>query len=192
MTTLPLPGCCNCCNCCDEPVTKRQKSVLFEGPNLRFPQLGEGTAVFHARGWCRGDARRHDEVWAKAAPGRVSKFPGSASDEAPLKLLEAVNNSAPEVDEGVPVALHLAGGAHDGVCMEFSTAAEVEEVYYTEAVPPPYRAEPGIWYTHAADCPCGATGSEGMAPGDHIYRLKAETVDLRHRWGVKRRAAVGR
>ena len=170
VTTLPLPGCCNSCH---EPVTQRQKSVLFEGPNLRYPDLGEGTAVFHTRELCRWDARGYDEVWAKAAPGRVQKFPGWVAGEAMLKLIEISNNFDPETERGLPVTLHLVGGAHDGACMEFEMEKEYRELYYTEPVRQPRKAEPGIWYEHAADCPCGAAGSGRMCEGAHTYRPRA-------------------
>lgn len=63
-----VPGCCHSCR---EPVTKRQKTITFEGANLIRPDLGDGTALFHLREACRDDAVRYDERWAAAEPGRV-------------------------------------------------------------------------------------------------------------------------
>lgn len=165
VTALPLPGCCNFCH---EPVTQRQKSVLFEGPNLRHPELGDDTAVWHTREFCRFDARGYDQVWARAVPGRLQKFPGWPAGEALLKLIEIASAYDPAADQDVPVTVHLVGGAHDGVRMEAPEGCQ--ELYYTEPVPQPRRAEPGIWYEHAVDCRCSAAGSGRMTEGEHTYR----------------------
>jgi hypothetical protein len=85
----PLPGCCHACR---EPITARQKSVTFEGPNLLFPELGDDSAVFHLREMCRWAARRYDETWTKAQPGRRQKFEGWFSGEALLVLIETADN----------------------------------------------------------------------------------------------------
>jgi len=169
VTATALPGCCNFCH---EPVTRRQRSVLFEGPNLRYPELGEDTAVFHTRELCLRDARGYDEVWAKAVPGRVQKFSGWVTGEALLRLIEISNDFDPEAERGVPVAVHLIGGAHDGACMKVSMPREFRELIYTGPVPQPCVAEPGVWYEHATDCQCGAAGSGQMLAGDHTYRPK--------------------
>lgn len=172
VTTAPLPGCCNFCH---EPVTQRQKSVLFEGPNLRYPQLGEDTAVFHTRELCRRDARGYDEAWARADPRRVQKFPGWVTGEALLKLIEISTNADPGAERGAPVCVHLVGGPFDGACMNVAMPQEYRELLYTEPVPQPGKPEPGAWYEHATDCPCAAAAGAGRMPaGDHIYRPKPD------------------
>jgi hypothetical protein len=168
---MPLPGCCNCCH---EPVTTRQKTVLFEGPNLRYPNLGQDSALFHTRADCRWDARRYDGFWARAVPGRVQKFPGWQVGEAMLALIEAAATSGPQSEDCVPVTLRFTGGAHDGAIMRERTVEEIKEVLYVAPAPPPHRAEPGTWYRHAVDCPCGASGSRVMPAGDHIYRPRPD------------------
>jgi hypothetical protein len=57
-----LPGCCHACR---EPITKRQKSISFAGPNLIRPDLGDGSAIFHLRSGCYREAQSYDERWAK-------------------------------------------------------------------------------------------------------------------------------
>lgn len=168
VTATPLPGCCNFCH---EPVTQRQKSVLFEGPNLRYPQLGEDTAVFHTRQYCLRDARGYGEAWAATVPGRVPKFPGWLAGEELLRLIEILGESDVKTDEGVPVAVHMTGGEYDGACMKASMP-QAWDVYYVEPVPQPRAPRRGIWYEHSADCPCGAVGAGPIAPGDHTYRPK--------------------
>jgi hypothetical protein len=61
-----LPGCCPECG---EPVTSRQKSITFGGPNVRNP-LAEGP-TFHLRRKCRHGARQYEELWVNDEPGRA-------------------------------------------------------------------------------------------------------------------------
>lgn len=65
-----LPGCCHACR---EPITRRQKSVRFTGPNLIRPDLGDDSAIFHLRSKCHGAVRQYDERWAKAT-GKPRRF----------------------------------------------------------------------------------------------------------------------
>lgn len=66
-----LPGVCHGCR---EPITRRQKSFTFPGPNLIRPDLGDGSAVFHTRRDCYGSLDSYDKRWAKAEPGRERLF----------------------------------------------------------------------------------------------------------------------
>lgn len=61
-----LPG---CCPACQEPITSRQETVTFPGPNLLLP-TGSPDPVFHLRRDCRGGAARYEEVWVNADPTR--------------------------------------------------------------------------------------------------------------------------
>jgi hypothetical protein len=47
------------CLGCGEQITSRQKAVRFPGPNLWRPDLGEGSAVFHARRECSDPVYRY-------------------------------------------------------------------------------------------------------------------------------------
>lgn len=60
-----MPG---CCPACDEPITSRQRSITFGGPNVRNP-LAEGP-TFHLRGKCSGAAARYEDLWVADEPGR--------------------------------------------------------------------------------------------------------------------------
>ena len=66
-----LPGCCHACR---QPITRRQKSIRFEGANLIRPDLGDDSAIFHLREACRGAAERYDKRWAHAEPGRARRL----------------------------------------------------------------------------------------------------------------------
>jgi len=57
-----LPGVCHACR---EPITSRQKSVVYPGPNLIRPDLPEGTAAFHTRARC--------STWRRVYERRLSK-----------------------------------------------------------------------------------------------------------------------
>lgn len=61
-----MPGCCPACG---EPVTSRQRSITFGGPNVRNP-LAEGP-TFHLRSKCRYSAAQYEEAWVNDEPGRV-------------------------------------------------------------------------------------------------------------------------
>jgi hypothetical protein len=56
------PGCCLGCT---EPITHRMKAVRFPGPNLWRPDLGDNSAVFHARSECADDVERYRRQWEK-------------------------------------------------------------------------------------------------------------------------------
>lgn len=60
-----LPGCCPSCG---EPVTSRQRSITFGGPNVRNP-LAEGP-TYHLRRKCYHSAADYEELWVGAEPGR--------------------------------------------------------------------------------------------------------------------------
>jgi hypothetical protein len=62
-----LPGCCHACR---EPITRRQRSFTFPGPNLIRPDLGEDSARFHTRSKCYEAMFHYDERWAKATGRR--------------------------------------------------------------------------------------------------------------------------
>lgn len=61
-----MPG---CCPACEEPVTSRQRSITFAGPNVRNP-LAEGP-TFHLRRACSHAAARYEDVWVADEPGRA-------------------------------------------------------------------------------------------------------------------------
>ncbi|WP_405852949.1 hypothetical protein OG571_47680 (plasmid) [Streptomyces sp. NBC_01369] len=63
-----MPGVCHGCR---EPITKRQKTFAFPGPNLIRPDLGNDSAIFHTRRDCLATARSYDERWAAAEPQRT-------------------------------------------------------------------------------------------------------------------------
>ncbi len=56
------------CWACDEPITKRQKFVLYVGDNLDLP--GAAAPRFHTRSACRGWAERYELRWIAEDPRR--------------------------------------------------------------------------------------------------------------------------
>lgn len=84
-----LPGMCHACG---EPITRRQRSFTFPGPNLIRPDLGDNSARFHMREKCEPDRMAYDERWAKSTgkrrffncPGRVVEhYDGTAECNDP-------------------------------------------------------------------------------------------------------------
>ncbi|MER7734148.1 hypothetical protein ABTX80_24980 [Streptomyces erythrochromogenes] len=67
------------CLACGEAITRRQKSQRFPGPNLWRPDLADGSAVFHARQECSGNADRYAEQWR--ARGGHSPQPSLFTDQ---------------------------------------------------------------------------------------------------------------
>lgn len=57
-----MPGCCWSCN---EPITQRQRAVVYPGINLDLPTGPEPR--FHLRAKCRYAAERYEERWLAAA-----------------------------------------------------------------------------------------------------------------------------
>lgn len=66
-----LPGACHGCH---EPITSRQKSFSFPGPNLVRPDLGDDSAIFHTRRQCYGALTAYDKRWAAAEADRTRLF----------------------------------------------------------------------------------------------------------------------
>ena len=57
------------CPACSDPITTRQKTHHFPGPNLLNPLAPDGV-TFHARRKCVGSAARYEEKWVRADPTR--------------------------------------------------------------------------------------------------------------------------
>lgn len=55
-----------CCLGCGEPITHRMEATRFPGPNLWRPDLGDNSAVFHARKGCGGFVWQYREQWEAA------------------------------------------------------------------------------------------------------------------------------
>jgi len=52
-----------CCIGCAEPIKPRMRTVRFPGPNLWYPDLGEGSAIFHARAACADQVECYRLQW---------------------------------------------------------------------------------------------------------------------------------
>ncbi|MFF6808387.1 hypothetical protein ACFZAG_00600 [Streptomyces sp. NPDC012403] len=79
---IPLMVPEGCCMGCAEPIRPRVRTVRFPGPNLWYPDLGEDTAVFHARTACADQVDRYRMQWQAEYSPRSSthsatpSFPG--------------------------------------------------------------------------------------------------------------------
>ncbi|MFF6844640.1 hypothetical protein ACFY8X_38620 [Streptomyces tanashiensis] len=71
------------CLSCGEAITSRMKAVRFPGPNLWRPDLGENSAVFHARQDCADSVRSYRRQWEQKGHEELQpELPGGASDDA--------------------------------------------------------------------------------------------------------------
>ncbi|MDQ1037396.1 hypothetical protein QFZ75_003812 [Streptomyces sp. V3I8] len=79
---IPLMVPEDCCMGCAEPIKPRVRTVRFPGPNLWYPDLGEDTAVFHARTSCSDQVDCYRMQWQTeysprpSAPPAAPEFPG--------------------------------------------------------------------------------------------------------------------
>ncbi|WP_081236505.1 hypothetical protein [Streptomyces viridosporus] len=79
---IPLMVPEGCCMGCAEPIRPRVRTVRFPGPNLWYPDLGEDTAVFHARASCADQVDCYRMQWQTeynprpAARPATLAFPG--------------------------------------------------------------------------------------------------------------------
>lgn len=79
---IPLMVPEGCCMGCAEPIRPRVRTVRFPGPNLWYPDLGEDTAVFHARTSCADQVDCYRMQWQteynpRSAPRPATlAFPG--------------------------------------------------------------------------------------------------------------------
>ncbi|HEX5565818.1 MAG TPA: hypothetical protein VFY14_02570 [Streptomyces sp.] len=60
-TGLCVPA--GCCIGCAEPIRPRMRTVRFPGPNLWYPDLGDGSAIFHARAACADQVECYRLQW---------------------------------------------------------------------------------------------------------------------------------
>ncbi|MGK5501322.1 hypothetical protein, partial [Streptomyces sp. URMC 125] len=67
-----------CCIGCAEPIKPRMRTIRFPGPNLWYPDLGEGSAVFHARAACADQVECYRLQW------KAEHVPTSQHPSAPL------------------------------------------------------------------------------------------------------------
>ncbi|MFI8194614.1 hypothetical protein ACIF8T_38900 [Streptomyces sp. NPDC085946] len=79
---IPLMVPEGCCMGCAEPIKPRMRTVRFPGPNLWYPDLGEDTAVFHARAACADQVDCYRMQWQTeytprpSVPPATPAFPG--------------------------------------------------------------------------------------------------------------------
>ncbi|GAA2468237.1 hypothetical protein [Streptomyces macrosporus] len=138
-----------CCIGCAEPIKPRMRTVRFPGPNLWYPDLGEGSAIFHARAACADQVECYRLQWKAehvGAPHPTTPLwsPGTADNVLLPQTRLSPDVAKPVKGWGLPVAggteaLHVdppapapASGNGDG------SGDEPQAV----PAPPPAPAEP--------------------------------------------------
>ncbi|MEV5428276.1 hypothetical protein [Streptomyces sp. NPDC052701] len=126
---IPLMVPEGCCMGCAEPIKPRMRTVRFPGPNLWYPDLGEDTAVFHARAACADQVDCYRMQWQTeynprpSLPPATPEFPGFEH----FVLPRARNTPAPaphaqQISQG-PHPAHPAHPAHPTHLSQSSPAA---------------------------------------------------------------------
>ncbi|MFV2117253.1 hypothetical protein ACE14D_01865, partial [Streptomyces sp. Act-28] len=107
---IPLMVPEGCCMGCAEPIGPRMRTVRFPGPNLWYPDLGEDTAVFHARAACA------DQVDCYRVQWQTEYGPRSSTHSATLTfpgfehfVLPRTRNAPDLVPHGQPTGAVPAG-----------------------------------------------------------------------------------
>ncbi|MFE5550124.1 hypothetical protein ACFQ71_41205 [Streptomyces sp. NPDC056534] len=58
----------DCCMGCAEHINPRMRTIRFPGPNLWYPDLGNDSAVFHARSTCSDKVAKYRTQWHAEYP----------------------------------------------------------------------------------------------------------------------------
>ncbi|GAA3627903.1 hypothetical protein ACG5V6_26100 [Streptomyces chitinivorans] len=93
-----------CCIGCAEPIKPRMRTVRFPGPNLWYPDLGEGSAIFHARTACADQVECYRLQW------KAEHVPTAPQPTAPLWSPGTAENVLPPQTRLSPDASRSAGG----------------------------------------------------------------------------------
>ncbi|MFH0243487.1 hypothetical protein ACGRHY_13885 [Streptomyces sp. HK10] len=132
-----------CCIGCAEPVKPRMRTVRFPGPNLWYPDLGEGSAVFHARTACADQVECYRLQW------KAEHVPTAPQPTAPLWSPGTAENVLPPQTRLSPDASRSAGGwnvpaagGNGTGAAEAAPAAPAEPRTEPRAAPAPERAQP--------------------------------------------------
>ncbi|MFC8422341.1 hypothetical protein ACFUN7_15960 [Streptomyces sp. NPDC057236] len=174
---IPLMVPEGCCMGCAEPIRPRVRTVRFPGPNLWYPDLGEDTAVFHARTACADQVDRYRMQWQAEYNPRSSahtatpSFPGfehfvlprtrHAPDVSPHDRRAPQDPHRPEADECASVTGDFGAfpAPFDGRRADPGTGtppASPTAPPATPSTPPPapepaHRPAPAVSGTPAAD-----------------------------------------
>ncbi|MEV7014352.1 hypothetical protein [Streptomyces sp. NPDC093991] len=101
---IPLMVPEGCCMGCAEPIRPRMRTVRFPGPNLWYPNLGEDTAVFHARAACADQVDCYRAQWQTEYDARPATrsttlaFPGFEHIVLPRTRSAPDRDHPPHVD----------------------------------------------------------------------------------------------
>ncbi|MER6689159.1 hypothetical protein [Streptomyces minutiscleroticus] len=108
-----------CCMGCAEPIKPRMRTVRFPGPNLWYPDLGQDTAVFHARAACADQVDCYRMQWraeyaapAPSLPPGTPAFPGFEQFTLPRTRHAPDLNQHVQQDPQPPQGPHSPQTAH--------------------------------------------------------------------------------
>ncbi|MFE5830473.1 hypothetical protein ACFQ67_09615 [Streptomyces sp. NPDC056488] len=188
-----------CCMGCAEQIKPRMRTVRFPGPNLWYPDLGEDTAVFHARSSCEDQVECYRARWQQEYEPPTARPDTSAFPGFDHFVLPRARQSAPQAQQGPVAQLQApqpsqtaqAGQAgHAGQAAQpqppHAQAPHAQTMPQTHAAPAPQAPLPASHVllsatgprpgeeAHAAALTVGTTGSGTFSPSFEGYRQDPE------------------
>ncbi|MEE1942388.1 hypothetical protein V1L54_23800 [Streptomyces sp. TRM 70361] len=111
-----------CCIGCAEPVKPRMRTVRFPGPNLWYPELGENSAIFHARTACADQVECYRLQWRAEHAGAPAPAPRQGTplwspgteNALPAQARFSPDVVKPEKRWDVPATANGSGAARPG------------------------------------------------------------------------------
>ncbi|GAA2134119.1 hypothetical protein GCM10009760_11070 [Kitasatospora kazusensis] len=140
----------DCCMGCAEPIKPRMRTVRFPGPNLWYPELGDGSAVFHARTACADQVDCYRMEWRaectshKPRPTPDLLFPDAENFMLPRTRL-ALDHAKPAKDAPMtngfaPAANAMFSASHVNPLSAATPAPPVLQAPSTHQAPSAHQA----------------------------------------------------
>lgn len=149
---IPLMVPEGCCMGCAEPIRPRVRTVRFPGPNLWYPDLGEDTAVFHARTSCADQVDCYRMQW------QTEYHPRPAARPAPLAFPGFEHFVLPRTRHAPDVPAHDPRDSRGPQPMP-----PARSLHSPQPARPTQLAQPASSRPEGAECP-SVTGDFGTFP----------------------------
>ncbi|WP_431679493.1 hypothetical protein [Kitasatospora sp. KL5] len=164
--SIPLIVPIGCCMGCAELIKPRMRAITFPGPNLWYPELGDGSAAFHTRTSCSDQVDRYRREWENTHIQNSRPAPEPLFPEANAEIL-ALPRTRPAPDQAsLPeMALRVSN---------YPLAASASALA-PQAAPAPDRTHPATPHMHPCQPPCVNTAhplpSAHLGPAASIPQL---------------------
>ncbi|MFE8939624.1 MULTISPECIES: hypothetical protein [unclassified Streptomyces] len=167
-----------CCMGCAEQIKPRMRTVRFPGPNLWYPDLGEDTAVFHARSSCEDQVECYRAQWQQeyeppaARPG-TSAFPGfdhfvlPRARQSPPQPPQAAQPQSPQLSQ----VAHLQAAQAQTAQSQGQIPQSLPSVQSLPSLHAPQPAQPPQPQVPHAQTPQPQAASQAPLPASHALLL---------------------